>query len=83
MTAGRLDGAFVDYGLGNFAFYNESGLSGVTGVLRVTVTGRDVDGYEWLPARISGGIPHLLSGSAAAADDAAFASRRACAGLTP
>jgi len=43
MTAGRLDGAFVDYGLGNFAFYNESGLSGVTGVLRVTVTGRDVD----------------------------------------
>jgi hypothetical protein len=81
MTAGRLDGAFVDYGLGNFAFYNESGLSGVTGVLRVTVTGRDVDAYEWLPARISGGIPHLLSGSTAAADDAAFASRRACAGL--
>ena len=83
MTAGRLDGAFVDYGLGNFAFYNESGLSGVTGVLRVTVTGRDVDAYEWLPARISGGIPHLLSGSAAASDDAAFASRRACAGLVP
>ena len=83
MTAGRLDGAFVDYGLGNFAFYNESGLSGVTGVLRVTVTGRDVDGYEWLPARINGGIPHLLTGSAAASDTAAFASRRACAGLTP
>jgi poly-gamma-glutamate synthesis protein (capsule biosynthesis protein) len=81
MTAGRLDGAFVDYGLGNFAFYNESGLSGVTGVLRVTVTGRDVDAYEWLPARISGGIPHLVTGSAAASDDAAFASRRACAGL--
>jgi poly-gamma-glutamate synthesis protein (capsule biosynthesis protein) len=83
MTAGRLDGALVDYGLGNFAFYNESGLSGVTGVLRVTVTGRDVDAYEWLPARISGGIPRLLSGSAAAADQAAFTSRRACAGLDP
>ena len=83
MTAGRLDGALVDYGLGNFAFYNESGLSGVTGVLRVTVTGRDVDGYEWLPARISGGIPHLLTGSAAATDDATFASRRACSGLAP
>jgi poly-gamma-glutamate synthesis protein (capsule biosynthesis protein) len=82
-TAGRLGGALVDYGLGNFAFYNESGQSGVTGVLRVTVTGRDIDGYEWLPARISGGIPHLLTGSAAAADDAAFASRRACAGLAP
>jgi poly-gamma-glutamate synthesis protein (capsule biosynthesis protein) len=82
-TAGRLDGGLVDYGLGNFAFYNESGLSGVTGVLRVTVTGRDVDNYEWLPARINGGIPHPLSGNAAAADDAAFASRRACAGLAP
>jgi len=83
MTAGRLNGALVDYGLGNFAFYNESGLSGVTGVLRVTVTGRDVDAYEWLPARISGGIPHLLSGSAAASDDAAFDARRTCAGLAP
>jgi poly-gamma-glutamate capsule biosynthesis protein CapA/YwtB (metallophosphatase superfamily) len=82
-TAGRLDGALVDYGLGNFAFYNESGPSGVTGVLRVTATGRDIDTYEWLPARISGGIPHLLSGSAAAADNAAFASRRACSGLAP
>ncbi len=83
MTAGRLNGALVDYGLGNFAFYNESGLSGVTGVLRVTVTGRDVDAYEWLPARISGGIPRLLSGSAAASDAESFASRRACAGLAP
>ena len=82
-TAGRLDGALVDYGLGNFAFSNESGASGVTGVLRVTVTGRDVDAYEWLPARISGGIPRLLSGDAAASDQAAFASRRASAGLAP
>lgn len=82
-TAGRLGQALVDYGLGNFAFYNESGLSGVTGVLRVTVTGRDVDSYEWLPARIRNGIPHLLDGSAAAADQQAFASRRACAALGP
>jgi hypothetical protein len=81
MTAGRLGPALVDYGLGNFVFYNESGLSGVTGVLRVTVTGRDVDAYEWLPARISGGVPRLLSGAAAVSDTAAFASRRACAGL--
>lgn len=82
MTAGRLGTALVDYGLGNFVFYNESGLSGVSGVLRVTVTGRDIDGFEWLPARIQGGIPRLLTGDAAAADVAAFDSRRACAGLT-
>ncbi len=82
-TGGRLGTAFVDYGLGNFAFYNESGPAGITGVLKLTVTGRDVDTYEWDPARIQGGIPHLLSGSAADADRAAFTSRQACAGLTP
>ena len=83
MTGGRRGTAFVDYGLGNFAFYNESGASGVTGVLKLTVTGRDVDAYEWLPARIQGGIPRLLTGAAADADRAAFTSRQACAGLTP
>jgi Bacterial capsule synthesis protein PGA_cap len=83
MTAGRLGTGFVDYGLGNFAFYNESGQSGITGALKVTVTGRHVDAYEWLPARIQGGIPRWLTGEAAAADVAAFDSRRACAGLAP
>ena len=52
-------------------------------MLKLTVTGRDVDAYEWIPARIQGGIPHLISGSAADADRAAFTSRQACAGLTP
>ena len=66
MTAGRLGPALVDYGLGNFVFYNESGASGVTGVLTVTATGRDVDAYTWKPARIRGGIPQLLTGDAAA-----------------
>ncbi|MGZ7000324.1 MAG: CapA family protein [Acidimicrobiia bacterium] len=83
MSAGRLGSALVDYGLGNFAFYNESGLSGVTGVLGVTATGRDIDGYVWKPARIQGNIPHLLTGAAAAADVAAFSSRRACTNLSP
>ncbi len=83
ITAGRHGTAFVDYGLGNFAFYNESGAAGVTGALRVTVTVRDVDAYEWVPARIRGGIPRWLGGAAAAADRAACAARQSCAGLTP
>jgi Putative enzyme of poly-gamma-glutamate biosynthesis (capsule formation) len=83
MTAGHHGTAFVDYGLGNFAFYNESGESGVTGALKLTVTGRDVDASEWLPARIHSGIPQLLDGAAATADRDAFAARRACAGLAP
>ncbi|MGQ0804786.1 MAG: CapA family protein [Actinomycetota bacterium] len=55
--AGRLGTAFVGYSLGNFAFYNESGPAGVSGVLQVTATGRDVDAYSWAPAQIKGGVP--------------------------
>jgi poly-gamma-glutamate synthesis protein (capsule biosynthesis protein) len=83
LTAGRLGAALVDYGLGNFVFYNESGLSGVTGVLTVTATGRDIDAYAWKPARIRGGVPQLLDPSSAAQDIAGFDSRRSCTNLTP
>jgi len=83
-TAGRMGAALVDYGLGNFVFYNESGLSGVTGVLTVTATGRDIDAYQWKPARIRGGIPTLVGDPTAAQDLAGFDSRRAtCTDLTP
>lgn len=54
---GRHGTSFVGYGLGNFAFYNESGEYGRTGVLEVQATGRDIDSYQWVPARIRGGIP--------------------------
>jgi hypothetical protein len=82
-TAGRLGAALVDYGLGNFVFYNESGTSGVSGVLAVTATGRDIDAYAWKPARIRGGIPTPLTGPAADQDIAAFDARRTCTNLTP
>jgi poly-gamma-glutamate synthesis protein (capsule biosynthesis protein) len=78
---GRLGNAFVDYGLGNFVFYNESGESGRTGVLRVTAVGRRITGSEWVPARISGGIPRALGEPARSQDLAEFGARRACAGL--
>jgi poly-gamma-glutamate synthesis protein (capsule biosynthesis protein) len=58
--AGRLGTGFVGYGLGNFVFYNESGPAGVSGVLQVTATGRDVDSYSWAPATIEGGVPQPL-----------------------
>ena len=37
--AGHLGTAFVDYGLGNFIWYNEAGVSGTSGVLLVTDDG--------------------------------------------
>lgn len=53
--AGRLGNTFVAYGLGNFTWWREDGESGRSGVLRVTATGRRVDAYSWVPARIRRG----------------------------
>jgi poly-gamma-glutamate synthesis protein (capsule biosynthesis protein) len=80
---GRLGAAMVDYGLGNFAWYNEGGLGGVTGVLQVTATGRDIDAYSWVPAVISGGRPTPLSGAPADSAVAAWDALRPCTGLAP
>jgi poly-gamma-glutamate synthesis protein (capsule biosynthesis protein) len=82
--AGRLGSAFVAYGLGNFAFFNESGENGRTGVLVLTVTGRDTDSYAWVPARIRGGIPTPVpAGPDADAELANWNQLRTCTDLTP
>ena len=83
LGAGRLGPAFVDYGLGNFAFYSRGGSAAQTGVLTVTVTGRKVDGYAWSPAVISGGTPVPLTSTDATAARNAWTSRRGCTDLTP
>jgi poly-gamma-glutamate synthesis protein (capsule biosynthesis protein) len=80
---GRLGDAMVHYGLGNFAFYAGSPEGARTGVLRVTVTGRRVDGYEWVPARIVDRQPQPLAGAEAQAELARWEAQRACTGLTP
>lgn len=81
--AGRMGGAFVAYGLGNFVFYNEKGENGRSGVLVVTATGRTVDSYRWVPARIRGGVATPLPpGPGADAEVAHWHDLRACTGLT-
>ena len=81
--AGHVGQALVAYGLGNFVYFREDGESGSSGILLVTATGRHVDSYEWVPARIVHGIPRPENGSAAAADETVWADRRTCSGLTP
>jgi hypothetical protein len=82
--AGRLGTAFVAYGLGNFVFYNEEGPAGVSGVLFVTATGRDVDAYSWVPARVRGGVPKPLPDGAESEEAVAqWDTLRACTGLSP
>jgi poly-gamma-glutamate synthesis protein (capsule biosynthesis protein) len=81
--AGRLGTGFVGYGLGNLVFYNETGPAGVSGVLQVTATGRDVDAYSWAPAKIRSGVPEPLA-PGADADKAVtdWNALRDCTGLT-
>ena len=79
--AGRLGQALVDYGLGNFVWYSAgSSASTTTGVLKVTVTGRRIDSYSWVPATIVNGSPTPRTGSAAIAS---WRSLRGCTNLRP
>jgi poly-gamma-glutamate capsule biosynthesis protein CapA/YwtB (metallophosphatase superfamily) len=81
--AGRMGGALVGYGLGNFVWYGTSELSTRTGVLLVTVEGRRVLSYRWAPARIVDGVPRPLSGAERGQALAAWRSLRGCTGLKP
>ena len=83
LGAGRLGKALVSYGLGNFVWYGTSELSVQTGVLLVTVTGRRIDGYRLVPARILGGVPRPLTGSERQRELASWRSLRGCTGLEP
>ncbi|HJR23965.1 MAG TPA: CapA family protein, partial [Acidimicrobiales bacterium] len=81
--AGRMEGGLVAYGLGNFLFQATSPDAARTGVLEVTVTGRRVDGYRWVPGRISGGVPAPVTGADAAAELASWEALRGCTELVP
>jgi hypothetical protein len=81
--AGHVDGSLVAYGLGNFVYWREDGESGSSGVLLVTATGRQIDAYSWVPARIVRGIPRPETGGSAIQDTARWIQLRTCSGLSP
>jgi len=81
--AGMLDNAFVDFGLGNYFFYATSGNRADSGAVKVQATGHRIDGYQFVPARISGGQARTLTGGAADAAVKAWGALRPCTGLTP
>jgi poly-gamma-glutamate synthesis protein (capsule biosynthesis protein) len=84
LGAGRLGRTFVDYGLGNFAWYaSASGVTAESGVVLVTVSGRRVTGYRFAPARIVDGSPYPLTGSDRAGAVRAWRGLRGCTGLKP
>lgn len=82
LGGGYLKGRYVNYGLGNFVFYNWGPETGKTGVLTLTINGRKVLRDRWTPARIQGGIPIPLTGAARRQAVAEWRSLRECTGLS-
>ncbi|MEV6983758.1 CapA family protein [Sphaerisporangium sp. NPDC051017] len=83
LGSGYLQGKYVNYGMGNFVFYNSGPDTGRTGVLTLTINGRKVLKDQWTPARISGGIPIPLTGDAKQQAVTSWEALRDCAGLDP
>ena len=80
LGAGRLDGGYVSYGLGNFVWYHTG--QPETGVLRLRIEDGEVVSDELVPARIgTWGAPTLLTGVDRARAVAEWRSLRGCAGL--
>ncbi|MFC4112695.1 CapA family protein [Nonomuraea zeae] len=82
LGSGYLGNAYVNYGMGNFVFYNSTpGTTGRTGVLTLTINGRKVLKDRWTPATIQGGVPIAMTGTARTQAVADWKALRSCAGL--
>jgi poly-gamma-glutamate capsule biosynthesis protein CapA/YwtB (metallophosphatase superfamily) len=82
LGSGYLGDAYVNYGMGNFVFYNSTpGTTGRTGVLTLTINGRKVLKDRWTPAAIQGGVPVPMTGSAGTQAVADWKALRSCSGL--
>jgi len=82
LGGGYLGSAYVDYGLGNFAFYDNSPPENQSGSLVITATGRHIDSVTWRPAVILDDLPQPLTGSAATAAVAQWNADRHCTDVT-
>ena len=66
LGGGYLGSAYVDYGLGNLAFYDDEAPETSSGSLIITAEGRHITGVVFRPATILAGLPQPLSGAPAA-----------------
>ena len=83
LGTGRMRSALVSYGLGNFVWYSSSDVTTRTGVLEVSATGRRIDRYGFVPARIVSGTPRPLGAKERRQALASWRSLRSCTGLRP
>jgi poly-gamma-glutamate synthesis protein (capsule biosynthesis protein) len=82
LGGGYLGSAYVDYGLGNFAFYDNSPPENASGSLVIAATGRHINQVTWRPAVIVNDLPQPLSGGAATAALAAWNQARSCTNVS-
>jgi Bacterial capsule synthesis protein PGA_cap len=82
LGGGYLGGAYVDYGLGNLAFYDDTAPETDSGTLVVTAQGRHITGAVWRPATILNGVPQPLTGTPATAAVASWNAARSCTNLS-
>ncbi len=82
LGAGYLGTAYVDYGLGNFAFYDYAPPETDSGTLILTAQGRHVSAATWRPATIVNGLPQPLSGANATTAVQSWNSARGCTNAT-
>lgn len=83
LGGGYLGSAYVDFGMGNFQFYvSNGGETAATGVLVLTVDGREVTHPRWIPGEIVNGLPTRLTGETATEALTSWTALRACSGLT-
>jgi Bacterial capsule synthesis protein PGA_cap len=82
LGGGYLGSAYVDYGLGNFAFYDNSPPENASGSLVISATGRHINQATWRPATIVDDLPQPLSGDAATSALAAWNQARACTNVS-
>jgi Bacterial capsule synthesis protein PGA_cap len=82
LGGGYLGSAYVDYGLGNFAFYDNSPPENASGSLVISATGRHINQATWRPAVIVNDLPQPLSGDAATSALAAWNQARSCTNVS-
>jgi poly-gamma-glutamate synthesis protein (capsule biosynthesis protein) len=82
LGAGYLGSAYVEYGLGNLAFYDDTAPETDSGVLLITVEGRHILGSTFRPATILGGLPQPLTGTPAATAIQSWLAARSCTNLS-
>jgi poly-gamma-glutamate capsule biosynthesis protein CapA/YwtB (metallophosphatase superfamily) len=82
LGGGYLGTAYVDYGLGNFAFYDDTPPETDSGSLIISAEGRHVTNAVFRPATIVAGLPQPLTGQPSAAAIRGWNAARGCTNLS-